>query len=113
MNKLVSKTVIYRNKEISVDELKHNSNLLVTVECEHGQRQVRWNRRHQLCHKCASDVGLYNTSKKGRNIAWGNKITKTKKGIKSRIFCDFSLILFKNNITAHLIHKFDSFITNT
>lgn len=97
MNKLISKTVIYRNKEISVDELKHNSNLLVTVECEHGQRQVRWNRRNQLCHKCATNVGLYNTSKKGRSVGWGDKISKSKKGIKFSEEHKDALVLARKN----------------
>lgn len=81
MNKLISKTVIYRGSEISVDSLKENSQLKVVVECSHGQREVRWNRRHQLCRKCVAEAGLYNTSKPGREITWGNKISKAKKGI--------------------------------
>lgn len=80
MNKVITEKVIYRGKEISVDQLKENSNIKVIVECEHGQREVRWNRRHQLCRQCASEAGLYNTCEKGREITWGNKISEAKKG---------------------------------
>lgn len=83
MNKLISKTVIYRGTEVSVNLLKENSNIKVIVECLHGQREVRWNRRHQLCRKCVAEAGLYNTSPKGREITWGDKISDAKKGALS------------------------------
>ncbi len=82
MNKIITKKVKYLGKEISVDDLKENSNIKITVECKHGQREVRWCRRFQMCRKCVSEAGLYNTSKKGRKITWGDKISKAKKGIK-------------------------------
>jgi len=63
-----------------VDHIKENSQIKVIVECPHGQREVRWNRRHQLCYKCAAEKGLYNTSKSGRDISWGDKISRAKKG---------------------------------
>lgn len=81
MNKVVTKTILYRGTEISVDNLKENSQLKVIVECSHGQREVRWCRRHQLCRKCVAETGLYNTSKPGRVITWGDKISKSKKGV--------------------------------
>lgn len=81
MNKVITKTVISRGKEIPVSELKENSNIRVIVECPHGQREVRWCRRHNLCYKCNTEAGKYNTSPKGRIITWGDKISKVKKGV--------------------------------
>lgn len=52
------------------------------VKCKHGEREVRWCRIHQWCHKCTSEAGIYNTSVKGRKINWGEKISKAKKGKK-------------------------------
>ena len=72
---------MYRGKEISVDDLRLNSQIKVIVECKHGQREVRWNRVHQLCRKCTAEAGLYNSCKPGRVITWGDKISKAKKGI--------------------------------
>ena len=83
MNKVITKTIKIRGIEKSVDQLKPNSNKKVIVECKHGQREVRWCRRHQLCYECAAEAGLYNTCKKGREITWGDKISKTKKGVKA------------------------------
>lgn len=80
VNKIITKTVKYRGTEIPVSDLKPNSNIKIIVECPHGQREVRWNRRHQLCHKCHSEKGTYNTCKKGRKISWGDKISQSKKG---------------------------------
>lgn len=82
MNKVITKTVTIRGQEKSIDQLKENSNKKVTVECKHGQREVRWCRRHQQCRKCVAEAGLYNTSKVGRKITWGDKISKAKKGVK-------------------------------
>jgi hypothetical protein len=82
MNRVVTSHVEYRGSIIPVEDLKDNSNIKVIVECLHGQREVRWNRRHQLCRKCVADQGLYNTSKPGREISWGDKISEAKKGIK-------------------------------
>jgi adenylate kinase family enzyme len=82
MNKVISEFVIHRGKQTCVDSLKDNSNIEVTVECKHGQRKVRWSRRNQLCKKCAIEKGAFNTSKVGRKITWGNKISKAKKNIK-------------------------------
>ena len=82
MNKLITHTIKIRGLEKSVNELKPNSNKKVLVECKHGQREVRWCRRHQLCHKCAAEAGLYNTCEKGREITWQHKISESKKGIK-------------------------------
>lgn len=83
MNRLITKIITIRGVSKTVDQLKKNSNIKVTVECKHGQREVRWYRRHQQCRKCVSEAGLYNTSKKGRQITWGDKISKAKKGIKA------------------------------
>jgi hypothetical protein len=74
---------MYRGSLISVNDLKDNSNVKVVVECPHGQRVVRWSRRHQLCRNCASEQGLYSTSKPGRKITWGDKISEAKKGKKA------------------------------
>lgn len=82
MNKIVSKTVMYRGKEIAVESLKENSNIKITVECKHGQRQVKWSRRNQLCKKCSAEIGLFNTSKAGRAVTWGDKISAAKKNVK-------------------------------
>lgn len=82
MNKIITTHVSYRGSTVPVDQLKSSSNLKITVECSHGQREVRWNRRHHLCRKCVSEQGLYNTSKPGREITWGDKISKVKKGVK-------------------------------
>lgn len=82
MNKIITTYISYRGSTIPVEQLKSSSNLQITVECSHGQRKVRWNRRYQLCRKCVAEQGLYNTSKPGRVITWGNKISKVKKGIK-------------------------------
>lgn len=81
MNIIITKEVLYRGKLISIYQLKPNSNIKILVECSHGQREIRWNRRYQLCRKCVSEAGLYNTCKKGRKITWGDKISKAKKGI--------------------------------
>jgi hypothetical protein len=69
------------SKTINTLDLSDQSQQLIIVECLHGQREVRWNRRHQLCKKCAIDAGVYNTSPKGRIITWGDKISQAKKGI--------------------------------
>lgn len=81
MNKVITKEVLYRNKKIPVEQLKENSNIKIEVECPHGRRHVRWNRRHQLCRRCHSEKGTYSTSPKGRKITWGDKISKAKKGV--------------------------------
>jgi hypothetical protein len=81
MNKIITEKVIYRGREISINELKEQSNIKIIVECRHGQREVKWYRRYQLCYKCVSEAGLYNTSPKGRIITWGDKISKAKKGV--------------------------------
>jgi len=82
VNKLITEHVIIRGKAVSVSELKEQSQIEVVVECKHGQRKVRWSRRNQLCKKCAAESGLFNTSKKGRSITWGSKISKVKKNVK-------------------------------
>jgi len=71
------------SKVLNTLSLSTQSQCLITVECEHGQREVRWNRRYQLCKKCAISAGVFNTSPKGRNITWGDKISAAKKGIKA------------------------------
>lgn len=68
MNEVVTKYVKYRGKVVSVDNLKDSSNIRVDVRCKHGVRSVRWNRRHQLCRKCAAEQGVYNTAKPGRKV---------------------------------------------
>ena len=83
MNRLITKIITIRGVSKTVDQLKKNSNIKVTVECKHGQREVRWYRRHQQCRKCVSEAGLYNPTKKGRQITWGDNISKAKKGIKA------------------------------
>lgn len=82
MNKIITTHVTYRGKSKPVSDLKDNSNLKVTVECVHGQREVKWSRRQQLCRKCAAHTGAYNTSTIGRKIPWGDKISKAKTGVK-------------------------------
>jgi len=82
MNKLITTHVEYRGKKISVHDLKDNSNIEVEVECKHGKRLIKWNRRYQLCKKCATESGVYNTSKIGRKITWGDKISDSKIGVK-------------------------------
>jgi len=82
MNRLITTHVNYRGSLVSVDQLKQNSNIKVEVECDHGRRFVRWSRRHQLCRRCAANLGIYNTSKPGRKITWGRNISKVKKGVK-------------------------------
>jgi hypothetical protein len=83
MNKIITTHVIYRSSTIPVEQLKEQSNLKVIVECKHGQREVRWCRRNALCRQCCVEAGLCNTSKPGRVITWGDKISKAKKGIKA------------------------------
>lgn len=82
MNRIITKQVKYRGRLIPVQELKPNSNIKIEVECKHGRRIVKWCRRHQLCRKCCSEAGIYNTSPKGRKITWGDKISKAKRGKK-------------------------------
>jgi hypothetical protein len=81
MNTIITTHVSYHGKKIAVENLKPNSQLAVIVECEHGQRQIRWSRRMQPCKQCAVKAGVYHTSLKGRVITWGNKISKAKRGI--------------------------------
>ena len=83
MNKIITTHVVYRGSTVSIDQLKEQSQLEVEVECKHGRRMVRWQRRHQQCRQCVAEQGLYNTSKPGRIITWGNKISKAKKGVKA------------------------------
>ena len=82
MNKIITIYVKYRGSTISVEELKDNSNIKVEVECKHGRRFVRWSRRNQLCRKCVAEQGSYSTSKLDREITWGDKISKSKTGVK-------------------------------
>jgi guanylate kinase len=82
MNELVTQWVYLRGNRVPVSALPDGSNVKVTVKCKHGEREVRWYRRHQLCHKCVAESGAYNTSKKGRKIEWGDKISKAKSGKK-------------------------------
>lgn len=70
-------------KVVDTLSLPTNSSILITVECPHGQREVRWNRRDHLCKQCAISMGVFNTSLKGRKVTWGDKISKAKKGIKA------------------------------
>lgn len=81
MNKILTKTVLYRGKEVPVSQLSDQSQIVVEVECPHGVRKVRYSRRNQLCRKCSIEAGVFNTSKPGREITWGNKISDAKKGI--------------------------------
>ena len=69
-------------KIVNTLQLSEQSQIKITVECKHGQRQVRWSRRFQPCKQCAVEAGVYNTSPKGRVITWGDKISKVKKGAK-------------------------------
>jgi adenylate kinase family enzyme len=85
MNKIITKTVIYRGTEIPVSELKEKSQIKVIVECKHGQRHIRWCRRNRLCKKCSAEAGVFNTAQKGRKITWGDKISEAKKG---KLFSD-------------------------
>ena len=73
-------TVVVRGSAVSTLTLPENSNRKITVECEHGQRSVRWCRRFNMCYTCAASKGVYNTSKHGRVISWGDKISKAKTG---------------------------------
>ena len=82
MNKLITKHVLYRGQLVPVESLKDSSNIKVVVECPHGQRVVRWSRRNQLCRLCAAERGLYSTSKPGREVYWGDKISAAKKNVK-------------------------------
>jgi len=82
MNKIITKTVKIRGKEISVNDLKPKSQVKVTVECKHGKRELRWSRRYRLCKKCTAEAGIFNTCKKGRKITWGKKISNALKGKK-------------------------------
>lgn len=82
MNCILTTHVTFRNKIISVSELKDNSNIKVQVKCKHKVRWIKWSRREQSCKRCAAEKGVYNTSKKGRKIVWGSKISSTKKGKK-------------------------------
>lgn len=81
MNCILTTHVTYRGKVVPVSQLKPKSQIKIAVECKHGKRQVRWSRVNQLCRKCTAERGLYNTSKKGRRITWGDKISKAKRGI--------------------------------
>ncbi len=69
-------------RTVNTLELSEQSQIEIIVECKHGQRQVRWNRRFQSCKQCAVEAGVYNTSPKGRVITWGDKISEAKSGIK-------------------------------
>jgi hypothetical protein len=82
MNRIITTHVIYRGSTIPVESLKTQSQLRVEVECSHGRRFIRWCRRNQLCKQCAVEAGVFNTSPKGREITWGNKISKAKVGVK-------------------------------
>jgi len=82
MNRVITTHVVYRGREIPVSNLRDNSNLKITIECRHGQRTVKWVRRNQFCKKCAVEAGVFNTSKVGRDITWGDKISEAKKGKK-------------------------------
>lgn len=115
-NKVITKTVKYRGKEISVDKLSEKSGKMVTVECKHGQRQARWNRRFNGCKKCLIEDGAFNSCKKGRVITWGDKISKAKKGVKfteehKKALIDVRIkkICDKKNIP---IEEFDGFPTS-
>ena len=82
MNKIITTQVLIRGKSCPLSHLKENSNIKIIVECPHGQREVRWCRRHQQCYKCVAETGAYSTSLKGRKITWGNKISEAKTGKK-------------------------------
>jgi hypothetical protein len=81
MNRVITTHVTYRGSLIPVDQLKEQSGIYVEIECTHGRRQVRWNRRHSRCRQCLIDAGAFNTSKPGRKITWGDKISASKKGV--------------------------------
>lgn len=70
-------------KTVNTLELSDQSQVEITVECPHGQRQIRWSRRATPCKQCAVEAGVYSTSPKGRIITWGDKISKVKKGVKA------------------------------
>lgn len=70
------------SRVVNTLELSDQSQVDIIVECSHGQREIRWCRRFQACKQCAVEAGVYNTSPKGRVIAWGDKISKVKKGTK-------------------------------
>jgi hypothetical protein len=70
-------------KIINTLELSDQSQVEIIVECEHGQRSIRWSRRAQPCKQCAIKAGVYNTSPKGRIITWGDKISEAKKDVKA------------------------------
>lgn len=113
MNKVITKTVIYRGNEIPVEDLKPNSQIKVTVECKHGQREIRWERRNRLCKQCSVEAGVFNTCKKGREITWGDKISKAKRGKqftnehkKSLIEARIQKICNKKNITRDQFKEF-------
>jgi len=84
MNEIVTTHVLLHGKLKSVSDLKKQSQVVVVVRCKHGEREVRWSRRNNLCHKCCAESGAYNTSPKGRTITWGDKISEAKKGVKFR-----------------------------
>ena len=52
MNKIITTHVEHRGRIIPVEELKEKSNTYVVVECEHGQRRLKWRKRYRLCRKC-------------------------------------------------------------
>lgn len=81
MNKIITTHVDIRGKSCPISFLKENSNIKIIIECKHGQREIRWCRRNQLCKQCSIEAGVFNTSKKGRQVDWGDKISKSKKGI--------------------------------
>jgi hypothetical protein len=101
MNKLITTHVVIRGVTVPVSLLKDNSNAKVTVECQHGQREIRWSRRDNLCKKCAIGKGIFNTSKKGREVSWGNKISKSKKGHKLSEAHKQSLLTSRLKKAAH------------
>lgn len=105
MNKVITSHVYYRGSLVPVESLKENSNIKVLVECPHGQRFVRWSRRNQLCRKCASELGLYDTSKPGRAITWGDKISSSKKGKKLSDQHRQSLIQSRKSKIAHRLNR--------
>lgn len=80
-NEIITTHVRKRGQLVSVDELPEQSSLMVIIRCPHGERSVRWCRRHNMCPQCCLESGVYNTSPKGRIITWGDKISQTKKGV--------------------------------
>ena len=105
MNKIITSHVLYRNSYIPVDQLKEQSQIKVIVECSHGQREVKWCRRNQLCKKCSIEKGVFNTSKPGRNITWGDKISKVKKGTKFSQSHKDALVLARREKLAKRLNK--------